>query len=283
MVNIYDEDKLKIVWAEEQSILDAFDKVCRENDLRYSLAYGTLLGAVRHGGFIPWDDDVDVMMPREDYEKLKTIWNDVAPEEFLLQDDEKHDDLVNNFIKIRKDNTTFLQFEYEKNVSYHTGIYIDVFPCDRVAPRKLSRKWQYFLIALSLLFNRGYTSGTKGVAGFIEKVLLKIVPKKYYLVISIFFGKRSRRWNRHTEAQYMSAATLADSRRFFQATIFDNLQNITFSDREYIAVRDVDEMLKTMYGDYMKLPPEEERVWTHHPILIDFEHNYEELIKEGKV
>ncbi len=62
------------VWIIEQEILDVIDKICQSNDLRYSLFAGTLLGAVRHRGFIPWDDDVDIVMPREDYEKLIEIW-----------------------------------------------------------------------------------------------------------------------------------------------------------------------------------------------------------------
>lgn len=67
------------IWATEQEILDVIHQVCTEYGLRYSLAYGTLIGAVRHKGFIPWDDDIDLMMPREDYEKLLAIWNEAAP------------------------------------------------------------------------------------------------------------------------------------------------------------------------------------------------------------
>lgn len=73
------------IWATEQEILDVIHQVCTEHGLRYSLAYGTLIGAVRHKGFIPWDDDIDLMMPREDYEKLLAIWNEAAPKGYILQ------------------------------------------------------------------------------------------------------------------------------------------------------------------------------------------------------
>ena len=73
------------IWATEQEILDVIHQVCTEYGLRYSLAYGTLIGAVRHKGFIPWDDDIDLMMPREDYEKLLAIWNEAAPKGYILQ------------------------------------------------------------------------------------------------------------------------------------------------------------------------------------------------------
>ena len=74
------EDQIQQVWAVEQEILDVIHRICAEHGLRYALAYGTLIGAVRHGGFIPWDDDIDLVMPREDYEKLLSIWEEAAPE-----------------------------------------------------------------------------------------------------------------------------------------------------------------------------------------------------------
>ena len=126
----------------ELDILKAFDSYCRKYGLKYSLAYGTMLGAVRHKGFIPWDDDVDVMMPYEDYEKFIKNWEKDGPEGFILQNKETNWDFTQNFTKIRKDKTTFLQTEWERNVSYHIGIFIDVFPGFKAAPGKFSRKVQ---------------------------------------------------------------------------------------------------------------------------------------------
>lgn len=81
------------IWATEQEILDVIHQVCTEHGLRYSLAYGTLIGAVRHKGFIPWDDDIDIMMPREDYEKLIAVWNQSAPKGYILQNTRTDSDL----------------------------------------------------------------------------------------------------------------------------------------------------------------------------------------------
>lgn len=116
------------IWATEQEILDVIHQVCTEHGLRYSLAYGTLLGAVRHKGFIPWDDDIDLMMPREDYEKLLVIWNQSAPKGYILQNTRTDSDFTQNFTKIRKDHTTFLQDEAERTKHYHKGIFVDIFP-----------------------------------------------------------------------------------------------------------------------------------------------------------
>ena len=144
------------IWATEQEILDVIHQVCTEYGLRYSLAYGTLIGAVRHKGFIPWDDDIDLMMPREDYEKLLAIWNEAAPKGYILQNTRTDPDFTQNFTKIRKDHTTFLQGESEREKHYHKGIFVDIFPgrpqqvgkkhsvhslCDQPAVQSRAYKW----------------------------------------------------------------------------------------------------------------------------------------------
>lgn len=273
---------LEDIWKVEQEILDEIDRVCTENGLRYSLAYGTLLGAVRHGGFIPWDDDIDIMMPREDYDKLIKIWPVSAREGFILQDDTMHDDYVNNYAKVRRDHTTFLQFESERNSSYHTGIFVDIFPGDRVAPTGITRKLQYLAFAVNLLFNRGYTSGTGGVIGLAERVLLRVVPKKLYRRLSLFAGRRSRRWNNDHSRPIVFPNTMNCIKLLYPSDLFDHLDRKMFQGKMYSTFQDADRMLRIEFGDYMQLPPEEERVWRHHPILVDFERNYEEIMKEEK-
>lgn len=265
------------LWEAETEILSVIHAICMENGLRYSLAYGTLLGAVRHGGFIPWDDDIDVMMPREDYERFKKICAAHMPEGFVFQNEDDYEDLVNNFAKVRKDHTVFLQRESERKTSYHKGIYVDIFPADRVAPAGMARKRQYALFAINLLFNRAHTSGAGGMTGFAEKALLKLVPRKYYRRLSIWAGRRSRRWNDRPDSEYVLPCTIRDCKRYYPADMFDRLTKLPFENGQYNVTAKYDEFLTIRYGDYMQLPPEEERVWKHHPILIDFEHNYEEL------
>ena len=267
----------KKLWETEQEILDVIHSVCTENGLRYSLAYGTLLGAVRHGGFIPWDDDVDVMMPREDYETLIKIWPDVAPEGFLLETERMYDDFLNTFLKVRKDHTTFLQEEYERDSRHHKGIFVDIFPADRRAQGTIAGALQYFDFALCLLFNRGHESGSGGIVGLGEKILLLLVPKKYYRKLSNYAGAKSRRWNNNDSSELVFPCTIRDCRRFYPSDLFDHLELIPFNGKSYYAFHNRHQFLSIRYGDYMELPPEEEQLWKHHPILIDFEHNYEEL------
>ena len=271
------EIKLQDIWKVEIEILDEIDRVCQNNGLRYSLAYGTLLGAVRHGGFIPWDDDIDIMMPRDDYDRLRKIWNTQAKDGFLLQDETMFDDYMNNFAKVRKDHTTFLQFESERTCKYHTGIFVDIFPGDRVAPAGIQRRIQYAALALNLLFNRSYTSGAGGFRGFAERALLKLIPKKYHSKVSIACGKFAQRWNKNENAELIFPNIAANFSRLYPSNVFDELEMRSFEGKQYRAFRDYETVLRIEFNDYLQLPPEEERVWKHHPLLVDFEHNYDEL------
>ena len=275
-----EEINLKEVWAAEQSILDELDWLCTEHGLRYSLAYGTLLGAVRHGGFIPWDDDIDLMMPREDYDRLMELWPQIAPKGLILDRSDLDPENCNVFSKARKDHTTFLQFEYERTAHFHKGIFNDIFPADHVPHSRLAQKLQYVDFAFMLLFNRGFPSGSKGAVGFAERLLLRLVPKKRYFAVSQFFARRGRRWNNRPAAYLVCPITIGECRRRYPADLFDSMQRISFQGKTYAAFAKAEEFLTIRYGNFRQLPPEEERVWTHHPILVDFHRNYEELSPE---
>ena len=275
-----DEIRMEDVRAVEQSILDQVSRICEENSLRYSLTYGTLLGAVRHGGFIPWDDDIDISMPREDYEKLMSIWPNIAPDDLVLDRCDLDPENCNVFSKIRKDHTTFLQFDYERTLGFHKGIFIDIFPADRVPDSKIARLLQYADFSLMLLFNRGFLSGTKGIIGFSERVLLKLVPKRRYFTVSRFFAKRGRRWNGNLHGNIIFPVTIRDCKRYYPADLYESLQRIPFQGCYYSAYHDPDRFLKIRYGDYMQLPPKEDQVWKHPPLVIDYTRNYEELPPE---
>ena len=268
------------IWAAEQEILDVIHQVCTEHGLRYSLAYGTLIGAVRHKGFIPWDDDIDIMMPREDYEKLLAVWDQSAPKGYILQNTRTDSDFTQNFTKIRKDHTAFLQDEAERTKHYHKGIFVDIFPGDRVPSGKIGRRIQYIACAVNLLYSRGHTSGSGGMVGEVEKILLK-APKEKYSVRRERAEKKIRSWNGDESLQYVFPSTIRSSRKYYPANLFENVKTIEFNGKQYMCVADADSTLRVEYGDYMQLPPEEDRVWKHHPFLIDFEHNYEELSSDG--
>lgn len=265
------------LWKTELEIMDVFHSVCVENNLKYSLAYGTLLGAVRHKGFIPWDDDIDVLMPREDYEKFISLFLAAKREDYLLLSYSTTPDYTNTFIKIVKNHTTFLQYERDRNRKFHKGIFVDIFPMDRVAPGRIGKRFQKLFCLLALLYNRGYTSGDRGVRGLIEKALLAVVPQRNYHSIERWAEKKATRWNNNKSLEWFGFQTVADMEHHYSPDSFDNLVELEFEKKRYLAFRQYDDVLRDEFGDYMQLPPEHERVWKHHPILIDFEHDYEEL------
>ncbi len=271
-----EESSIEQVQRYETEILDEIHRVCRKNHLRYSLAYGTLIGAVRHQGFIPWDDDIDLMMPRKDYEKLLRIWKKEADPRYIIQSYRTDYDYTNNFAKVRKDHTTFIQDEGELQKRYHRGIFVDIFPADRLAPGAISEKIQYCACAVNLLFSRGYTSGDEGWRGKAEKAMLRI-PRYLQIALRDWSEKIMVRWNRRSKKKYFCACTIQNCSIYYPADMFDTLKRIPFGGRKYYSVVDTDAFLRPDYGDYMQLPPVEERVWKHHPLIIDFEKNYEEL------
>ena len=272
-------EQITEVWKQEQEILNVIDQICKRHDLKYSLAYGTLIGAVRHGGFIPWDDDIDLMMPRQDYEKLREVWKQEVSSNYILQDSRTDLDFTQNFLKIRKDHTTFLQSEEERLRKYHKGIFVDIFPGDRVAPGKLARKMQFAACAVNLLYTRGFTSKSGGIIEIIEKALL-CIPFRFHSRIREAMNKFIQSWNGKEKGQYVFPSTIVASRRYYPSDLFSCMTQISFNGKQYSCVKDIDTVLRIDYGDYMQLPPESERVWKHHPIIIDFEHNYEELTQK---
>lgn len=264
------------VWAVEQEILDIIVRICEKHGLRYSLAYGTLLGAVRHGGFIPWDDDIDIIMSREDYDRFIELWPREAPDGYILMNGSNTEYYPNNFTKVVKDHTTFLQRDEHRTKPFHKGIFVDIFPADRVAPHQLSRMVQYAACAVNLLYTREYSSGTGGLIGFIEKVMLGL-PRSWHGPLRGFAERVQCRWNGCANTSFFVACTIRGCKHYFPSDIFEEMSTVEFNGKRYCAFGKYDQVLRTIYGDYMQLPPEEERVWHHHPVLIDFEHNYEEL------
>lgn len=269
--------ELKQVQKVEQEILDVIHKICVENDLKYSLAYGTLIGAIRHKGFIPWDDDIDICMPREDYEKFIEIWPRYKFADYILQNINTDEDFTQNFTKIRKNHTTFLQPK-EEELRYHKGIFVDIFPGDRVPASRVKRKIQFLNVAVNLLYSRKFGSDSNNkIMSLIEKALLAM-PKSKYKKYRTIAQKNIAKYNNDKTLLLVFANTINSARNYYPADIFEDLISVDFEGKSYYAYKDYDKCLRVEYGDYMKLPPEDERIWKHTPLLINYEKNYEEIV-----
>ena len=274
---------LKQLQNTELEILEIVDCFCRNHNIDYSLTYGTLIGAVRHKGFIPWDDDIDLMMSRTNYDRFIRTWEKDPPDGYFLQTDETDSLYGNNFLKIRKKGTTFIQTEGEKSCPYHTGIFIDIFPVDRVAPPGSKREIQYLFCQISMLMTRNHSSGKKGLSGFIEKVLLGL-PNPVKKKIKRIAYKQKVKWNDSDLKGLLLFwnGTIYGAKTYFESDLFDNYIELPFEGRSFKAFQCYDSFLRGYFGDYMQMPPENQRV-THHPIVVDFEREYWQIVKdEGK-
>ena len=147
----------KKIWAISIDMLRVFDSVCRKHYLHYSLAFGSLLGAVRHNGFIPWDDDIDVVMPRGDYEKLKIFRSDFINPYFLQFPGDNFGYFV-SFAKLRNSNTSSISFPFRYE-DFNQGIFMDIFPMDNYSASNLESnvnriKGEAILFLILLIYKR---------------------------------------------------------------------------------------------------------------------------------
>ena len=136
---VYSQEQLQKMQEVEIDLFKAFIEVCQKLQLKYYLLGGTLLGAVRHKGFIPWDDDIDVGMPRKDYEIFIQKAQDLLPEHYFVQTLYSEPTIPYNFCKIRNSNTTFVEYSIKK-LNINHGVYIDVFPLDGYPNDKKEQK-----------------------------------------------------------------------------------------------------------------------------------------------
>lgn len=253
-------------------MLIAFDKMCKEHDLVYYLAYGTLLGAVRHQGFIPWDDDVDVVMPREDYDKLLTIYEDVLPSNFVLHYYKNTPNHFLSFAKICDKNTTVVEKANYANDYRIEGIYIDIFPLDGMGD---NYKKAYNRAQRTLIYKTIIDSSTEVFERKKRALWKQIIinwgrlfdSKKVQEKLDRFLRKKP-----YAKSKYISMASGSHStRRVVKKEIFGTPQKIKFGDYYFNAPEQAEEYLRIEYGDFMKLPPEEKRVGHSSIVYADLE------------
>ena len=251
-------------------LLCEFDRVCRKLDIPYFLFAGTLLGAVRHKGFIPWDDDLDVLMCRADYERfMKEAPAVLNRERFFLQEEfQEHWPMF--FSKLRLNGTTCLEKYHPKDPQIHQGVYMDIFPCDNAFSGKLGRAFQFccskVVIAKSLDAEGYYT---KSIKKKLIMLLCRALPRKpFHRVV-----KGPKKTGKYVHCFLGGASKF--SRSIFPAAMLAESVQLSFGDREFSAPGQYDGILQVLYGDYMTLPPVEERKCKEHALLVDLTRSYE--------
>lgn len=268
--------EFKTVQAIVFGILKEIDKVCKEHDIEYFLAGGTLLGAIRHGGFIPWDYDGDVMMTRENYEKFIAAAESSLPDTLFLQTPESDTD--NHFYtKVRLNGTVFSTEFTEKFKDLHQGIFVDIFAHDKTAAGKTGQKIHRDLtiLARSLVFNKwggtkvkgaeqdGSNKIIRGIATVIKTVLpMKVLERFQFFVIRLY------RKNKKTKYLYDGMGQNLRRGAFLKSWL-DEAIDWDFEGYRFPVPKEYKKYLTWLYGDYEELIPCSERHISHDITRLD--------------
>ncbi|MCR4648832.1 MAG: LicD family protein [Lachnospiraceae bacterium] len=250
--------KLQLV---ENELICEVDRICKKNNIKYSLYAGTLLGAVRHKGFIPWDDDADICFFPEEYEKFYEACKNDLGEKFFLQDYRTDPHYRWGYAKLRRNNSEFVR-EGQEHMKYHNGICIDLFCLFSVPDNKLAREIYYlkfFLIRKTLYSEVGRLSEKNAFKRAVYSLLSKISKEKVFKYANrIIYRKPSELVN------LMYIPNAKSCKYGIPRRCLEENTELEFEGKKLSAMSGYDEVLGMAYGDYMKLPPEDDRE-SHNP------------------
>ncbi|MBQ9756837.1 MAG: LicD family protein [Clostridia bacterium] len=269
----YTKEQLDKIHSIEVEILSEVIRVCNENNIAWFTVGGTTLGAVRHDGFIPWDDDIDIGMMRDDYEKFINIAPGCLKEGYVFQHFAVAKNTPTYFAKVRKDGTEFLEHS-NKSIKMHHGVFIDIMPFDRVPEDvELRKKYNrnvimhhqlYMAKTLWLSSKPALRSRKAFFRTFVRSclhILLLPVPKK------VVFNSMEKAIRKYNDANTKMISSRGRS-------VFECYESDVFPTEEHpfenIIVnipKDSHKVLTTQYGNYMQLPPEHKRT-SHAPLSL---------------
>lgn len=258
------ENQMEIISLEEVKkiqieILKEIAKFCEDNNLRYFLAYGTLLGAVRHKGYIPWDDDIDIHMPRADYEKFIELYNQKEGSRYEIVTHEKVNSYHVPFAKMYLKETLVSEYFYKQSVF---GVYVDIFPLDGIKSR-----WQAYLCGQGIRCMYIKTSKFCKRQTLARKLRLMItkfilLPFSSHLILKTMRSIATRH-NYEDCENVCSFGSRTALREILPRRVFDEYILLDFEGSKYRAPKGYDTYLTSKYGNYMQLPPADKQVSTH--------------------
>ena len=271
------DDTLRKLQLEEMEILKAVKRVCESNHIRFFLASGSLLGAVRHHGFIPWDDDIDIEMPYEDYLRFQKIAQGELGEAFFVQSSDTDPLYHFPYLRVQKKNTALIR-EWEKDIPGKHRIWIDVFPLADLGGDADFRMKRLLLKICSFLrmdgasfeINRAWLKQRSNPIQYALTILCRRLPEK--LRWSVRNGLLH--WVfRHRNTPDVTFVWTTVTRRIPREAYTEPDEMMWFEDDYYPVPKGYDTYLKILYKDYMQLPPEEKRKPSFH-LLVNFEREW---------
>lgn len=267
------EKYVRKVQLVELEILEEIDRICKKNNIEYFLCGGTLLGAIRHNGFIPWDDDIDIAMTRKNYNKFTRACLKDLNDKYFIDNYKVNKKCWISYTKIKKKGTLFVETKYADCYDDTNCIWVDIFPLDGIKNRMSKfQLWQkcafdrlYTLITIKNGSN--YYQNSK-IKKLIYKIILTLVPVKFL----IFLLEKIIGFYDEDKVKYLcSFSTIygIEKETFDKEKLFP-YNDVLFENKKFMGISGYDYYLKMMYGNYMKLPPVEKRV-NHAPYLIKFD------------
>lgn len=263
--------------AKELEILKYLRTVCEANHLQFFLGGGSAIGALRHHGFVPWDDDVDVFMPRADYERLYQHWDAYSPnKQYSLCRSSRDQNYRHAAMTLNDDQTTFINFR-TADQDVNQGIGIDILPMDLMAETATQRlKQRICAILFSIYINQRLPDNQGKVLRALTGLPLSIVrnPKTRYRM----WKWAERHMVKPSFGESQTAVELVTGLKAMMRPLprkwFKDTKLVAFEDTQMPVAIGVDSYLRLIFGDYMQMPPADQRKAKHHTAMIDTETPY---------
>lgn len=275
----YEPETLERLQQEILSILDDFVRICEDYHLEYFGIAGTGIGAVRHGGFIPWDDDIDIAMPRRDFEKLLRIVEKKMGDRYLVLNARRYPAYPLMTTRLVKRGTEFVE-EVMRDVDCPFGIFLDLYVLDNVADDPIGyqvQSWSAWFWS-KLMILRAIPRPTLAQKGLKARLIWAVCGAAHQMMEML---RVSPEWlrdrceaecRRYNKKKTRRMAFLPDTSPYWNVVDkrkYHPLRKLDFEGRKLNFVGNLEEMLKNQYGDYMTLPPKEKRK-THYPYKLSF-------------